>query len=110
VRRRRVAAALVAGWLLLAPACRRPPPASATETLDARLASAREVQLKQGPKAALSLYDGIIATARANNDRKHEALALGHLGTAYKNLGDYPQAMDLQRQALVIKRQLGDEI
>ena len=80
------------------------------ETLDARLASAREVQLKQGPKAALSLYDGIIATARANNDRKHEALALGHLGTAYKNLGDYPRAMDLQRQALAIKRQLGDQI
>ena len=110
MRRRSAAAAFLAVGLLLAPACRRPPPASANETLDARLASAREVQLKQGPKAALSLYDGIIATARTNNDRKREALALGHLGTAYKNLGDYPRAMDLQRQALAIKRQLGDQI
>jgi CHAT domain-containing protein/Tfp pilus assembly protein PilF len=107
---RRTAATIAAAALLCAPACRRQPPAVENETLDARLAWAREVQLKQGPKAALSLYDGIIATARSNNDRKHEALALGHLGTAYKNLGDYPHAMDLQRQALAIKRQLGDEI
>ncbi len=78
--------------------------------LDGRIAAAQQVQLQQGPRAALPLYEGILAAARAAQDRKHEGLTLGHMGTAYKNLGDYRRAMDLHQQALVIKRAVGDEI
>jgi CHAT domain-containing protein len=78
--------------------------------LDGRIASARQVQLQQGPRAALPLYESILASARAAQDRKHEGLTLGHMGTAFKNLGDLRRAMDLHQQALVIKRAVGDEI
>jgi len=83
---------------------------SAPANLDADLAAAREVQIKQGPRAAIALYERVLATARSSHSRKHEGLALGQMGTAYKNLGDYKRAMALHQQALAIKRETGDEI
>jgi CHAT domain-containing protein len=110
VRRGPILPILLLGSVLSTTACRSQSSGGADEGLDARLASAHEVQVKQGPKAAVALYDGIIATARQHHDRRHEALALGHLGIAYKNLGEYGRAMELQQQALAIKREVGDEI
>ena len=78
--------------------------------LDAALATAREVQIKQGPRPAVGLYERILASARSTHSRRHEALALGQMGTAYKNLGEYERAMELHQRALAIKRELGDEI
>jgi len=78
--------------------------------LDAALATAREVQIKQGPRPAVGLYERILASARSIHSRRHEALALGQMGTAYKNLGEYERAMELHQRALAIKRELGDEI
>jgi CHAT domain-containing protein len=77
---------------------------------DAELATARATQVKLGPRAAIPAYERILAAARSSHSRKYEALALGQMGTAYKNLSDYTRAMELQQQALAIKRELGDEI
>ena len=87
--------------------CRRP--ASTTE-LDAAIERARGVQRDDGPRAALPLLQPALNAARAARSRRHEGLALGHLGTAYKNLADYPRAMRHHQQALAIKRELGDEV
>ena len=89
-------------------ACGRP--AAAPVDLDAAVSSAREVQVKQGPRVALPLYERALASARAQQSRKHEGLILGQMGTAYKNLGDYTRALELHQQALAIKRETGDEI
>jgi tetratricopeptide (TPR) repeat protein len=40
---------------------------------------------------------------------REEAAHLGSLGLAYKNLGDYPRAIDYHQQALTISRQIGDK-
>lgn len=77
---------------------------------DADLVAARETEQKQGPRAAIGMYERVLAAARSSHSRKYEGLALGQMGTAYKNLGDYTRAMDLYRQALAIKREAGDEV
>jgi len=78
-------------------------------TLDEQLAAARDIQLKEGPRAAIPVMEGALNAARASGSRAHEGLALGHLGTAYKNLGDYTRATEFHERALRIKRALGDE-
>lgn len=87
--------------------CRRAaPPADLDEVIEA----ARTVQREQGPQAALPLLERAVAQARAAGSRRHEGLALGHLGTAFKNLADYTRAMESHGRALAIKRELGDGI
>jgi CHAT domain-containing protein len=103
---RRIAAALALSGALTG-GCR--PPASSAD-LDAAIERARAVQRDDGPRAALPLLQQALTAARAAGSRHHEGLALGHLGTAYKNLADYPQALRHHEQALAIKRGLGDEV
>jgi CHAT domain-containing protein/Tfp pilus assembly protein PilF len=102
-------AALIFSVIVLAgAACRGT--SSGPTNLDADLAAAREVQVKQGPRAAITLYERVLTSARSSHSRRHEGLALGQMGTAYKNLGDYTRAMELHKQALAIKRETGDQI
>jgi CHAT domain-containing protein/tetratricopeptide (TPR) repeat protein len=93
----------VAAWLVTS-ACGAPPAAD----VDARMAEAREVAQREGPRAAVPRFQRILTDARRTGDRRVESLALGHLGTAYKNLGDYDRALDHHERALDLKRQLGD--
>jgi CHAT domain-containing protein/Tfp pilus assembly protein PilF len=99
----RVSCGLVAVVTLLS--CRAAPPA---DDLDAAITSAREVARRDGPRAAIPHLESIRSGAVTAGDKRVEALALGHLGTAYKNLGDYDRALALHEQSLARKRELGD--
>ncbi len=84
-----------------------------TETigdLDEAIEKARAVQRDDGPRAALPMLERLLRESRTRRSRRHEGLVLGHLGTAYKNLADYPRAMSHHEAALAIKRELGDEV
>lgn len=100
----RVSCGLVAIVALLS--CRAAP--SADADLDAAIASAREVARREGPRAAIPHLESIRSRAVTARDKRVEALALGHLGTAYKNLGEYDRALALHEQSLARKRELGD--
>src|SRR5919202_884593 len=56
---------------------------------------------KQSFQQALTLY-------REIKDRQGEGWALGSLGGAYLNLGDYAQAIDYSKQLLAIAREIHD--
>lgn len=92
--------------LLWLSAC-RPAPAPRSD-LQAQIAEARTVSQRDGPRAAVPQFDAILSRARHAGDRRAEALVLGHLGTAYKNLGEYDRALGLHRQSLALKRALAD--
>jgi len=87
--------------------CRQP---EAAEDLDQAIEKARAVQRDDGPRAALPALERLLRESRTRHSRRHEGLVLGHLGTAYKNLADYPRAMSHHEAALAIKRELGDDI
>ncbi len=46
--------------------------------------------------------------ARRTEDSKEVALALGNLGLAYKNLGQYDQSIEILQQALIVNRKIGN--
>ncbi|MFP4439176.1 MAG: tetratricopeptide repeat protein, partial [Chloroflexaceae bacterium] len=41
-------------------------------------------------------------------DRRGEGTALGNLGLAYADLGDYPRAIALYEQCIAVLREIGD--
>ena len=84
--------------------------APAPVDLDRELAAARELQINEGPRAALSSYERLLAAARSQGSRRHEGLVLGQMGTAQKNLGEYGRALRLHEESLAIKREIGDEV
>jgi len=88
--------------------CERP--AAAPVDLDAGIAAARERQQTDGPRVALPLFQQLLVAARVQGSRRHEGLILGYIGTTYKNLADYTQAMAFHERALAIKRETGDEV
>jgi tetratricopeptide (TPR) repeat protein len=49
-----------------------------------------------------------LAIAREIKDRQSEGKALGNLGLAYLNLGDYTKAIEYQQQWLAIAREIKD--
>ena len=86
----------------------RAAPAPTSADLEAGIAAARDVARRDGPRAAIPQLDAIRAKAASAGDTRVEALALGNLGTAYKNLGEYDRALALHEQSLARKRELGD--
>jgi CHAT domain-containing protein len=102
---RRLAIAAVVALALVA--CRRAEPVG---DLDEAIEAARAIQRDDGPRAALPVLERLLQESRTRRSRRHEGLVLGHLGTAYKNLADYPRAMSHHEAALAIKRELGDDI
>lgn len=103
MHRRRWRLVLCLLWL---PAC-RPAPAPQPD-FQTEIAEARAVGQRDGPRAAVPRFDALLVRARQASDRRAEALVLGYLGTAYKNLGEYDRALDSHRQALTLKRALAD--
>ncbi|NER53142.1 MAG: CHAT domain-containing protein, partial [Symploca sp. SIO1A3] len=49
-----------------------------------------------------------LAIAREIKDRNGEAQSLNNLGIAYRNLGEYTQAIDYHQQSLAIAREISD--
>ncbi|WP_445251973.1 tetratricopeptide repeat protein, partial [Microcoleus sp. B3-D7] len=49
-----------------------------------------------------------LAIAREIKDRQSEGKALGNLGLAYHNLGDYAKAIEYTQQWLAIAREIKD--
>jgi CHAT domain-containing protein/Tfp pilus assembly protein PilF len=63
----------------------------------------------QSWQRALELYrDPVIQSAFPRESRQGEGTALGNLGIAYLNLGQYQEAIALNEQSLVIAREIGD--
>jgi tetratricopeptide (TPR) repeat protein len=54
------------------------------------------------------LYSQLLDIARKTNNRQGEGAALGNLGVAYYNLGQYERAIDLYQQHLTMAREIGD--
>jgi tetratricopeptide (TPR) repeat protein/DNA-binding Xre family transcriptional regulator len=59
-------------------------------------------------KETLYLHLKQLDIAYKMNNTQEIEWALGNLGNAYQNLGQYNQAIDLHRQALIISREIGD--
>ncbi|MGJ3251911.1 MAG: tetratricopeptide repeat protein [Elainellaceae cyanobacterium] len=63
----------------------------------------------QSWQQALEIYrEPEVQAAFPQESRQGEGNALGNLGIAYRNLGDYQQAIDLYEQYLAIAREIGD--
>ncbi|MFN7997034.1 MAG: CHAT domain-containing protein [Bryobacteraceae bacterium] len=83
------------------------PPVRASEA-DDLLARGREQAFNAGARAALAdLERSLVLYRRAHNVRG-EAIALGYVGYCYKELGEFPKALEYLLQALRIKERLGD--
>ncbi len=59
-------------------------------------------------RAAIGQYERVLVYARAHDHAEHEGFALGNMGSAHRNLGDYRKALELYEQALEIARHIGD--
>ena len=94
--------ALLAAMCLIG--CAYSPPADPEKVL----ARAREANTRDGPRAALPLFQEALQAFRAASNRRGEAIVLGNIGVCYKNLGEYQDALRFHAQALQMKRALGD--
>jgi CHAT domain-containing protein len=106
----RVRGAALAGLVvsLSLPGC-SPGPAPSIEQAQAILVKARSVNVAQGPRAALPVFEEALRMSRAARDRRGEAVVLGNIGVCQKNLGDYESAMRFHEQSLALKRALDDQ-
>ncbi len=64
--------------------------------------------LRQHPHERIEWLEAALAAARRLHDRRGEGDALGNLGTAYDNLGEYHQAIKYHEQYLTIAREIGN--
>jgi CHAT domain-containing protein/Tfp pilus assembly protein PilF len=77
---------------------------------DDLLARAKQTYDEVGPRAALPLFERVLARYREARDRRGEAIALGLIGNCYKKFGDHRKALDYLDRALAMKRELGDRL
>jgi len=70
---------------------------------------ARELQLHDGPKAALPWFERAVETRRTLSDRQRFAKALLHLGETYSDLGRHDEAMKALEEAMTVWEALGAE-
>ena len=68
------------------------------------------LDLRQHSRERIRWLEIALAAARRLNDRAGEAVMLGNLGTAYKNLGETRRAIQFHEQALPTLREIGDRI
>jgi tetratricopeptide (TPR) repeat protein len=66
------------------------------------------LDLRQHPRDRIRWRELALAAARQRKDRSAEAVHLGNLGIAYRNLGEPRRAIELYEQWLAIARELGD--
>ena len=104
---------LMVAWAVVMAALVISSPASA-ETITAgaqqRLAEAEQLYRRDGPEAALSVFEDLSAAFRESGDKPAEAAAVGFIGEIYWRLGDYQKAGEYLERALAMKRQAGDRL
>lgn len=60
------------------------------------------------PQKSIDFGNRALELARESGDRNQEAKALGNMGTAYRVLDKYPEAVEYHKRALLIFEELGD--
>ncbi len=66
------------------------------------------LDLRQHSREWIAWLEIALTAARRLEHREGEGVALGNLGTAYKNLGETRRAIHFHKQYLVIAREIGD--
>jgi tetratricopeptide (TPR) repeat protein len=64
---------------------------------------------KVEPKDALKIFQEVLNIRRDLKDVKGESITLNYIGSVYKNLNDFPNAIIYYQKALEISRELGDK-
>jgi tetratricopeptide (TPR) repeat protein len=82
----------------------------ATDSLFADLQSAEALYRREGPEAALPVFEELVEALEGTGEVRSKAVAIGFLGEIYWRLGDYPQAGEYLEQALIMKRASGDRL
>jgi CHAT domain-containing protein/Tfp pilus assembly protein PilF len=82
-------------------------PAQPTDA-DDLLARARQQVFNDGARTALPDLERAVSLYRQARNQHGEAVALGYVGYCYKELGDFPRALDYLHQSLRMKQRLGD--
>jgi len=105
----------VAAWLLsLAVACAAASAVASSDspgkTAQQPLAEAEQLYRREGPEAALPVFQDLLQEFQSSGDEPSEAIAIGYVGEIYWRLGDYPQAHEHLEQALAMKRASGDRL
>jgi tetratricopeptide (TPR) repeat protein len=66
------------------------------------------LHLRQHSRDRIRWLEIALSAARRLKNRLNESVALGNLGIAYKNLGEFRRAIQFQEQALPITREIGN--
>jgi len=66
------------------------------------------LSLRQHPREMIRWLETALASARRLKQRRWEGNALGNLGNAYDDLGQYRRAIEYQEKRLEIVREIGD--
>ena len=74
------------------------------------LVNARKVYTTEGATKALPLYERALELFRQERDRKGEAMAIGYMGNAFKQLGQHTKALEYLHRSLSMKRELGERL
>lgn len=64
---------------------------------------------KVEPKDALKIFQDVLIIRRDLKDIKGESITLNYIGSVYKELRDYPNAIIFYQKALEISKNLGDK-
>ena len=64
--------------------------------------------LRQTPRERIRWLEASLAAARRLRDGQAEGGHLGNLGIAYRQLGEYHRAIEIQEQRLLIAKEIGD--
>jgi CHAT domain-containing protein/Tfp pilus assembly protein PilF len=83
---------------------------SFTNEAQQRLAEADQFYRREGPEAALPVFQDLAATFQSTGDPLSKAIAIGYVGEIYWRLGDYLRAGEYLEQALTMKRASGDRL
>ena len=101
--------AVLLSVLLINTSVIRPQTQSSPKAADV-LAAAKNLYSEEGPAKALPEYEKALALFRQEADRKGEAITIGLMGNAYKNLGQHAKAIEHLQRSLTMKRELGDRL
>src|SRR6476620_3704524 len=96
------------GFCLAAPG-QNPSPADSLKA-DNVLQAAKKIYSQEGPSKALPEYERALSLFQKEGNRKGEAITIGLMGNAYKNLGQPVKALEFLQRALAMKREIGDRL
>jgi CHAT domain-containing protein/tetratricopeptide (TPR) repeat protein len=86
------------------------PGATSSSKADDVLEAAKKIYSEDGPSKALPEYERALSLFQKEGNRKGEAITIGLMGNAYKNLGQPVKALEFLQRALAMKREIGDRL